>query len=514
MQNVSQKWKDNQEQYLVGESYVEVILNVGDPESQEDASDSDNGSDEISNTPQIVDGTDKNVLPYASLELNSWLLSSNRIILPDAPPYGDTGYIGDVLSGDDGSFSSIPTITISFSKLFTSVIPGITIDWGTAYGEYADSFIVTAYSGEAVSASTTVTGNRNVSSVVNLDIEEYDKIVIQITRWCLPHHRARISNILVGIKQTYSKTELMNYSHTIEVDPVSAALPTIEIEFSISNLNGQYNPDNPQGAEKYLMERQEITARYGYLIDGAIEWIPAGTFYMSEWDTPQNGITASFKARDMQELMTDTYSGPVEGTLLEIATAAFEQAALPKQKDGSNRWIVDVSLETIHAPEGASLDGNTIAEVLQYVANAACCVFYQDRGGIYHIEPLPSGVTDYEINQFRSYENSEISLSKQLKAVSINDGAAVVSFGSAGETQDVNNPLVSAERAETVATWIGNYLKNRRILSGEFRADPRLDALDRVSNENQFAQSTVLVTSIKYTYNGAFRGTYEGRAEA
>ena len=106
MQNVSQKWKDNQEQYLVGESYVEVILNVGDPESQEDASVSDNGSDEISNTPQIVDGTDKNVLPYASLELNSWLLSSNRIILPDAPPYGDTGYIGDVLSGDDGSFSS------------------------------------------------------------------------------------------------------------------------------------------------------------------------------------------------------------------------------------------------------------------------------------------------------------------------------------------------------------------------------------------------------------------------
>ena len=83
MQNVSQKWKDNQEQYLVGESYVEVILNVGDPESQEDASVSDNGSDEISNTPQIVDGTDKNVLPYASLELNSWLLSSNRIILPD-----------------------------------------------------------------------------------------------------------------------------------------------------------------------------------------------------------------------------------------------------------------------------------------------------------------------------------------------------------------------------------------------------------------------------------------------
>ena len=72
-------------------------------------------------------------------------------------------------------------------------------------------------------------------------------------------------------------------------------------------------------------------------------------------------------------------------------------------------------LETIHAPEGASLDGNTIAEVLQYVANAACCVFYQDREGIYHIEPLPSGVTDYEINQFRSYENSEISLSKAIE---------------------------------------------------------------------------------------------------
>ena len=96
----------------------------------------------------------------------------------------------------------------------------------------------------------------------------------------------------------------------------------------------------------------------------------------------------------------------------------------------------------------------------------------------------------------------------------MNDGAAVVTVGTVGETQTVKNALISSERAQTVAQWAADYLENRKELSGEFRADPRLDALDRVTNINQFATSTVLVTKIEYTYNGAFRGTYEGRSGA
>lgn len=512
MQTVSPAWKTAQEQTLVPESYVEVILNVGDPESQADASSESNGETGFSDSASLVTEEEKDPVKYAMLELNLWSLDGSVEVLPDSPPYGENGYIGSELSGDDGSFSVIPTITISFSQVFTALIPGLTITWGSAYGEWAESYRVTVYNGTSKVFQETVTGNTSVTSIFSRDIQNYDRITIEILKWCLPYHRARIENILIGIERVYSKTDIMSYSHTMFVDPMSAELPKAEITFEISNLNGEYNPDNPQGAEQYLMERQEITVRYGYKLNGSVEWIKAGTFFMSEWETPQNGITATFTARDAVEFMSDLYTGTSSGTLMAIATAAFEQAELPTMADGSNRWTIDSSLSSISAPSGVDLSENSIAEVLQYVANAACCVFYQDRTGMMHIEPLGTGTTDYEINQFNSYANSEISLTKQLKAVDVNDGSAIVTVGPVGETQQVTNPLISDDRAQTVAQWVADYLENRRILSGEFRADPRLDALDRVTNVNQFAESVVLVTQIEYTYNGAFRGNYEGRS--
>lgn len=511
MQTVSQEWKDAQEQTLVPESYVEVILNVGDPDAQADAQSASNGEEVFSEAESLVSETGKSPLRYATLERNIWLLDGSFEILPNNPPYGENGYIGNSICDDDGEFTTTPTITISFSETFEDLIPGITITWGTAYNEWADSFTVTAYNGTSAVATKTVTGNQSLTSVVNLDIQNYNKITVEVSKWCLPGRRARIESIIVGIEKKYAKSELMNYSHTMFVDPLSAELPKSEIKFEIQNLNGEYNPDNPQGSEKYLMERQAITARYGYKINGSVEWIQAGTFYMSEWETPQNGITATFTARDRLEFMSDSYTGTASGTLMAIVTAALNQAALPKMPDGSDPWTIDTSLSEINAPDGVDLSQTTIAEVLQYAANAACCVFYQDRDGKLHIEPLAEGTTDYEINQFRSYANSEISLTKQLKAVDVNDGAAVVTVSTVGETQKVSNPLISDSRAQTVAQWVADYLENRRILSGNFRADPRLDPLDRVTNENQFAETIVLVTEVQYTYNGAFRGSYEGR---
>lgn len=513
MQQVSQAWKDAQEQTLVPESFVEISLNIGDPDSQADATSSSNGEMPFSDAASLVEETGKSPVRYAMLERNLWLLDGTFQILPDSAPYGENGYIGDILSGDDGSYdtSALPTITVSFSQVFTAIIPGITITWATAYNEWAASFRVTAFNGDTQVSQTTVTGNTSLTSVVNADIQNYNKITIEILSWCLPGRRARIEEILVGIERKYTKADLMFYGHSMFADPLSAELPKSEITFEIKNLNGEYNPDNPQGVEKYLMERQEITARYGYRLNDTVEWISAGTFFMSEWEAPQNGITASFTARDAIEFMSDLYTGPSSGTLSAIATAAFTQADLPTMPDGANRWTIDASLNGISAPSGVDLSQNSIAEVLQLCANAACCVFYQDRTGLLHIEPLAAWTTDYQINRFNSYQNSEISLTKQLKAVDVNNGAAIISVGSVGDTQQINNPLISASRAQTVGQWVADFLENRRLLSGNFRADPRLDALDRVTNINQFAQTVVLVTEISYTYNGAFRGSYEGR---
>lgn len=512
MQQVSQEWKDAQKQTLVPESFVEVSLNVGEPEAQEDAAASDNGHVFYSNTPQVADETEKNAVRYATLERNIWSLDGTVSILPDAAPYGSNGYIGSALSGQDGTYGTTPTITISFSKVFSALIPGITVTWGAAYDEWAESFRVTAYNGSNIVAQKEVSDNAEVTSVLTLDIRNYDRITVEVLKWCKPSRRARIESILIGIQKVYTKAQIVSYRHSMAVDPLSASLPKAEIKFEISNLNGEYNPDNPQGAEKYLMERQAVKVRYGLKLGGEVEWIKGGTFYTNEWETPQNGITATFTARDLLEFMNDQYEGPVSGSLYDLAEAALTQANLPLSESGANRWALDDTLKNMPLPENLDLGGKSISAVLQLVANAACCVLYQDRDGILHIEPLQSGGTDYRIDRDNSYTNSEISLTKQLKAVNVNDGAAVIQSESTGETQTVKNDLITAERAAAVGQWTEQYLKNRRILSGEWRADPRLDPLDRVTVGNQFAESVVLVTEVEYTFEGAFRGTYEGRA--
>ena len=43
-----------------------------------------------------------------------------------------------------------------------------------------------------------------------------------------------------------------------------------------------------------------MRVKYGLkLNDDTIEYIPAGVFYLSEWESPQNGLEANFVARDL-----------------------------------------------------------------------------------------------------------------------------------------------------------------------------------------------------------------------
>lgn len=845
MQSVSQAWKDNQNETIVSESFVEVGLTLTDPDAFADASAEDNGAIYISNTAQTVSEVDKDIVPYATLEQNVWVLDGKREIIPqgsnilpnsanltnctrdgdiftrtakvydsimwfsdwmpqagekytfvidvlddvlsslnylafisdsrfafedtvvnlkyglnyitvkardnitedmlgsiwlNSQPtlpslrfkmsivpqggYGDCGYIGTALSNASGDFSTAPILSVNFSEVHHNLIPGITISWGTAYDEYAVDFTITAYNGDTVVATKSVTDNADLKTVVFVDISEYDRITISISKWCLPYRRARIEEVLIGTEVIYSKGDLFSFSHTQEVDPISSALPKSEISFSIDNTDDSYNPNNLNSLAKYLIERQELKARYGYKVNDNIEWIDCGTFYMSEWDAPQGGITADFTARDLLEFMTDTYYKGVynpEGiSLYDLAVAVLQDADLPLEDDGSVKWVIDERLKDIYTVAPLPID--THANCLQMIANAGGCVLYQDRKGILHIERVINSSTDmidfgtvagstwannittderlrlvnsltsgkyemsltsklvsktddfaegnnisrvvlelnsgrfkevvlnwdddeeigstktatgtieitdsdiadgfsniytygcgrlqfgktgsadilnisigivdleYDINHFNSYSKSDITLAKPLKQVDVSSysysvaesktklyegvvaingtvdvlinysgtatniteivsggtlnsatyyanacvlnitaegGVTIIVYGYSletssvkvvtasgvtGETVTVDNPLITDyDRAVAIGAWVESYMKNRMVLGSEWRADPRLDALDMVDNVNDYNTNKVIMTNVSYTYNGAFRGSGEGR---
>ena len=83
MQTVSENWKNAHKQTLLNESFVEVSVDIADPDALADVSSRDdgavdNGAVYISDTLKVVSEVDKNVVPYCTLEQNLWLLDGGR----------------------------------------------------------------------------------------------------------------------------------------------------------------------------------------------------------------------------------------------------------------------------------------------------------------------------------------------------------------------------------------------------------------------------------------------------
>ena len=533
MQEVSESWKNTHKKSLLNESFVELSLDVTDPDASKGVIPADNGgANYISNSSSLL-GEYVNPSPYCTLEQNLWCLDGKREPVPTSnSPLN--GYVSDVLSDDTCVFSSkLPVITLDLPAIRVKLIPGITITWSETYDEFADTFEVVAYNGDTIVATKEVTQNRSVKTIVFVDIKVYDRIDIIIKKWCLPNHRARVEKIVIGLNKVYGKADLFSYSHSQSVDPISTSLPKSEIKFSLDNTNGEYNPYNITGIAKYLMEKQELKVRYGLKLDnGSVEWIKGGTFYLSEWYAKQNGLTAEFTARDIFEFLSDTYSAPTSYiSLYDRAYDILSTATLPSDV----KWEIDESLKNIY--NYAPTPEDTRANCLQLIANAGMCAMYQDREGTLHIKRLSdetSNDNDYKIDSFNSYSKSEVTLSKPIRGIKVigyryNDDGSLygsiehylpVGDGNNGEIITIDNPLITFTyldgdilmgQLESMAEWLATHLSHRMTLDSSWRADVRLDALDIVKNENDYANNRVRVTDVEFKYNGAFRGTAKGK---
>lgn len=608
MQKVSQAWKDNQNSQLVSESFVEISLDITDPVSTDDATATDNGAVAFSNTDDIIGTSEEEITPYATLEQNIWVLDGTREVLPQSSDdYKNAGYVSATLSGENGEFSSPPTVAINFNEVHEVPLQGITITWGKTQGDYPTDFTVTAYNGENVVGEKIVSGNTNMVSIVFVDIVNYDKITIAVNKWCLPYRRARIEDILVGIRKVYTKNDIFSFSHSQEIDIISASLPKGTVSFEVNNIGREYDVYNMNGLAKYLTERQELKVKYGYKINGITEWIDGGVYYLSSWESKENSNSAKFEANLRFDDLTMIYDQGVyleEGrSLYDLAVDVLTFANIPLAEGGGVRWVIDESLKDILTLSPLPLD--TVANCLQYIANAGCCILYQDREGIIHIEKRDYINDGYSINPTNSFSKPEITLSKPIKNIKVSvygyemneeenwigylkpsriimgyfydfridykyqgesvlatncriigesaedwtawktnfygryvdveinalittsnvqrislRGTIVNSFSNTidvpinenGEEISIDNPLItSEEHARTVAEWVKNAISKRQTVSFSWRADPRLDTGDVIESVDRYNTNDVIMTKVDYSYNGAFKGTGEGR---
>lgn len=514
MQLVSNAWDDASRETLLPEMMVELTYQVTDPGINETATVTAVNANSNSKIGTLLVSPSDTETKYGTLGWNAWGLDGTFDYYD--PSYRQDSFMGGYYSQfTDTSWADgyNPQIIMSFPELKDNVLPGLRITWSKAFNEWASSFRVTAYRGQTIVADTTVTDNTSVVSEVDLPMTGYNRIVITILRWSLPHGMARCSGLYLGSTSVFLKEDLLGYTHSQSVDLLSAALPKNTITFRLRNESGQWNPDNPMGRGQYLLNQQEVRVRYGMNLPHGIEWIDGGVFWLSEWDIPSNGLEASFTARDSMTFMSESYVGISSGTLYDLAKAALSQSYLPEISTGAANYYLDPVLKEY---SGSLSNNQTVAGVLQLIAHAGNCVIYQDRYGTLRIEPWTAQYTGFVIDQNISYSHPEYEISRPLRIMSVGYGdntRVELPHSSRGEIQTVDNELLTtAEDATRVGEKAISVLKNRKVISGEFRADLRLDCLDSIIVTSKYSSNIIALTDVEYsTTGGAFRGKYTGR---
>lgn len=221
------------------------------------------------------------------------------------------------------------------------------------------------------------------------------------------NQRLRIQEIMFGKGFYFKDEQLISTARKNTVAHLSDKLPSKSFTFTIDNLNKKFASDDPHSFVHFLQEQQEVFFDYGRdLPDGSTYAIKGGKVYLKTWSNDDQ--KATFNTVGYLDFMDTTYyKGHYEPdgiTLYDLAVEVFEDA-------GIENYHIDSFLKrvTTHNPLPVEKHKN----LLQLIANAAMCIFYEDRNGDLTIGgSFESEIVSLTANSETDYSNLEKILEK------------------------------------------------------------------------------------------------------
>jgi hypothetical protein len=130
----------------------------------------------------------------------------------------------------------------------------------------------------------------------------------------------------------------------------------------------------------------DLVAKWGNLNEkfSYSEFVPLGTFWSIDWDSPDDSLEATVKARDRMELLRkstfQTSQVLTNKSLYELAELVLQDAGL-----SSNEYIIDTDLQSIVVPY-AWFNPISHREALRRIAEAGLAAAFANREGKIQIE--------------------------------------------------------------------------------------------------------------------------------
>ncbi len=337
---------------------------------------------------QTADGLSTIPYMWASLD-GSWLAGDMRRLMPDTERLAtryQVGWWGRQLAGVDGAFAApYPTLVATHTA---RAIHSIRVVGEPIRGEYPTAFRIRLRDSEGVLLrEEVVTDNRQLawSMILPSPIPNVASQELEIRRWSHPGRQAKVVEFFASIQQAYESDELVSIRVLEEREISQGSLPAgnisaNEILVRISNENRRFDPDNDESPLYGLIKpRRRIRAWLGAEIGEAIEWVPMGTYWATEWDTPSDGLEATVRGLDrMEQLRTSTYNYSdvwQDMTAYALAEEILRDAGLSPDEYSIDETLYDVVLPWAWMPVVSH------REALRLVAEASMAVAYCDREG-------------------------------------------------------------------------------------------------------------------------------------
>lgn len=362
--------------------FLKVKFNIVDPETNPDLS--SNSEEIFSDLDNIKETTISQSKNYATLEKNFWLLNDSQ------PIYGseelEQTYVSSYMSDKNCLFSDKACITLTSSVYLTTL--GLTMVFDSIDKNYAKKLKVKAYRDSTMIMDKDYTLSSYSDRLIFADNEElvrWNKIEIYFIESSLPYRRIRVNQLLFGIMETYTDENLISAESKEKTTMINSELPTHTFKFTIDNMNKLFNPDNPQGWYRYILQQQPISYEWGYqLDDGTIEWILGGKMLLTgSVEVGENQV--SFSTTSLINYLTKVYKKGVYNSsgrsLYDLAVDVLEDSNIDSSQ--YNLWSGLKSIKT-----DAPLPKLEARQLLQIIATTGNCILFTNRENVINIQPF------------------------------------------------------------------------------------------------------------------------------
>jgi len=473
-----------------------------------------------SNLEQIHDKVFGNPTKYATLERDRWALDGTWDLLPDDPAQtaGQMGYIGNVLSGADGTFSTPPWVELQFSGV--SVLQACSVYFpGNDYDGLPEDFTVEIKQGGTAYHTRTYTGNTASSvSLEGFTVNNPDAIRVTVTKWSRPSRRMRMVEIVPGVYEGWDGGMIAEFNVKQQGNIAATALPYGTCTLKIDNLSRRFEPRSKNGIFQSIEERQGIDVSLGVrLADGTDEYKRLGIFYQYSggWKTGDNGLTMQWNLVDIIGLLANReFLAP--STLPTTLGGWIGALAAQLGVNFQDRWHVDPNYTALPVTVRTAddLQGKSCGDILRWVCQATGTWPRSDAStGDLTAEPLWSEGNKVTLDNLNSYPTMKANGDVAALIFTLNDGSGtkyIVSGNatSSSETVSIDNPFIKTQAQALAAARLILATYGGNVLDLTGRGDPSSEIGDVETvwlDESQATTARLTMQTFQFS-NGVMQG--------